>query len=150
MEVSVSGYYAWRKKLTRPPSVRRESLQELVRNCYGENRKRYGTRRIKADLEKSGVKIGRYCVRKLMRQEGLKAIQPKSFKPRTTDSKGVKAAPNLLAKVTAEEYAIGKMVIGDITYLPLRNGKFCYLAVWQDKVSRRIIGWSMAETMMAE
>jgi len=34
--------------------------------------------------------------------------------------------------------------------LPLRNGKWCYLAVWQDKVTRRIIGWSIAETMMAE
>lgn len=150
MEVSLSGYYAWRKKLSQPPSVRRASLKQLVRNCYWENRKRYGTRRIKAELEKSGVRIGRLCVRKLMQEEGLKAIQPKSFKPRTTDSKGVQAAPNLLAKVTAEECAIGQIVIGDITYLPLRNGRFCYLAVWQDKVSRRIIGWNIAETMMAE
>lgn len=150
MQVGVSGYYAWRKRLSQPPCVRRASLQELVRNCYGENRRRYGARRIKADLEKSGVKVGRWRVRRLMQEEGLKAIQPKSFKPRTTDSKGVKAAPNLLAGAKVEEGVLGKIVIGDITYLPLKNGKFCYLAVWQDKVSRSIIGWSLAAEMTAE
>jgi len=150
MKVSPSGYYAWRKRLTKPPSVRRKSLKQLVKNCYWENRKRYGSRRIKADLQKSGIKIGRFQIRKLMSEEGLKAIQPKSFKPKTTDSKGVKAAPNLLAQVPIKECAAEKIIIGDITYLPLRNGKFCYLAVWQDKVTRRIIGWSLAETMTAE
>jgi putative transposase len=150
MEVSSSGYYAWRKRQTEPPSVRRKSLKQLVKNCYWENRKRYGSRRIKASLAKSGVKVGRFQVRKLMSEEGLKAIQPKSFKPRTTDSKGVKAAPNLLAEVKIEECAAEKIIIGDITYLPMKNGKFCYLAVWQDKVTRRIIGWSLAETMTAE
>ena len=150
MEVSPSGYYAWRKRLTTPPSIRRKTLKQLVKNCYWENRKRYGTRRIKATLAKSGVKIGRFQIRRLMKEEGLKAIQPKSFKPRTTDSKGVKASPNLLEGVKLEECAVGKIVIGDITYLPLANGKFCYLAMWQDKVTRRIIGWSVAETMTQE
>jgi putative transposase len=150
MQVSVSGYYAWRKRLSQAPAVRRASLKELVRNCYWENRRRYGARRIKADLARAGVKIGRWRVRQLMREDGLKAIQPKSFKPRTTDSRGVKAAPNLLAGGKVEEGERGKIVIGDLTYVPLRNGKFCYLAVWQDKVSRKIIGWSLAETMTAE
>ncbi len=150
MKVSPSGYYAWRKRLTKPPSVRRKSLKQLVKNCYWENRKRYGSRRIKADLQKSGIKIGRFQIRKLMSEEGLKAIQPKSFKPKTTDSKGVKASPNLLAQVPIKECAAEKIIIGDITYLPMKNGKFCYLAVWQDKVTRRIIGWSLAETMTAE
>ena len=150
MQVSVSGYYAWRKRLSQQPCVRRASLQELVRNCYWENRRRYGARRIKADLAKSGVKVGRWRVRRLMREEGLAAIQPKCFKPRTTNSKGVKAAANLLAAGQVEAGVLGKIVIGDITYLPLRNGKFCYLAVWQDKVSRKIIGWSLAATMTAE
>lgn len=150
MEVSPSGYYAWRKRLSQPPSIRRQCLKQLVKNCYWENRKRYGTRRIKADLQKSGIKVGRLLIRKLMQEAGLKAIAPKSFKPRTTDCKGVKASPNLLAAVKREGCAVGKIIIGDITYLPLRNGKFCYLAVWQDKVTRRIIGWSVADSMTAE
>lgn len=122
----------------------------LVRDCYFENRRRYGSRRIKAALQKSGFKVGRAAVRRLMRDQNLKAIQPKSFKPRTTDSKRTLAAPNLLAQIKVEECALGKIVVGDITYVTLRNGRWCYLAVWQDKITRRIIGWSLQNSMTAE
>jgi putative transposase len=97
MRVSQSGYYQWKERLSKPPSLKRKKLADLVRHCYWENRRRYGTRRIRAALHKSGLKVGRYVVRQLMREQGLKAIQPKSFKPRTTDSKGTIASPNLLA-----------------------------------------------------
>ena len=149
MEVSQSGYYKWRKRLQKPPSIRRKTLSQLVRNCYWENRRRYGSRRIKAALNKSGIKAGRFIIRRLMNEENLKAIAPKSFKPKTTDSKGTRAAPNLLAEIKIQECAAGKIIIGDITYLPLKNGKWCYLAVWQDKVTRRIIGWSLSDSMTA-
>ena len=150
MQVSLSGYYVWRRRLSEPPSLKRKRLAELIKDCYFENRRRYGTRRIKAALEKAGIKAGRFQVRRLMREEGLKAIQPKRFTPRTTDSRHVKAAPNLLAEVKTQECAAGKLIVGDITYLPLRNGKWCYLAVWQDKVTRRIVGWSLSSEMTAE
>jgi transposase InsO family protein len=150
MEVSLSGYYAWRRRLSEPPSLKRKRLTELIKGCYFENRRRYGTRRIQAALQKSGIKIGRAVVRRLMNEQNLKAIQPKSFKPKTTNSKGTLASPNLLAAVKIRECAVGEIIIGDITYIRLRNGKFCYLAVWQDKVTRRIVGWNLAETMTAE
>jgi hypothetical protein len=75
-----------------------------------------------------------------MSEESLKAIHSKALKPRTTDSKGVTAALNLLAGIKLEECAAAKIIIGDITYIGLRGGKFAYLAMWQDKVTRRIIG----------
>lgn len=129
MQVSVSGYYQWQRRLSKPPSLKRKKLADLVRNCYFENRRRYGTRRIQAALGRRGVKVGRFQIRQLMREQNLKVIQPKSFKPKTTDSKGTLAAPNLLAQIKAEECAIGKIIVGDITYVPLRHGKWCYLAV---------------------
>jgi len=150
MEVSASGYYLWRKRLKKPPTLKRKSLAQLVRDCYFENRRRYGTRRIKKALAKSGVEIGRFQIRCLMQEQQLKAIQPCSFKPRTTDSRGVKAAPNLLAEVKLAECAPAKIIVGDITYIPLRGGKFAYLAVWQDKITRRIIGWSLSLEMTQE
>lgn len=150
MEVSASGYYGWRKRLTKPPCLKRRRLADLVKNCYFENRRRYGTRRISKALAKNGTKIGRQKVRRLMSEENLKAIRAKAFKPKTTDSKGTSAAPNLPAKINIEEGAAGKIIIGDITYIRLRGGKFCYLAMWQDKVTRRIIGWSLALEMTAE
>jgi len=85
-----------------------------------------------------------------MNEEGLQAIQSKRFQPKTTDSKGTTAAPNLLAEIKLEECAAAKIVIGDITYIRLRGGKFCYLAIWQDKVTRRIIGWSLSLEMTQE
>lgn len=150
MKVSASGYYAWRKRLTKPPCLKRKKLAELVRNCYFENRRRYGTRRIKKALGRKGVKIGRSKIRRLMTEENLKAIRTKAFKPKTTDSKLVAAATNLLAQINTQECAAGKIIIGDITYIRLRGGKFAYLAVWQDKVTRRIIGWSLSLEMTAE
>ncbi len=149
MGVSQSGYYAWRKRMSKPPRVRRKTLAQLVKNCYWENRRRYGSRRIKAALNKAGIKVGRFIIRHLMNEENLKAIAPKSFKPKTTDSKGTAASPNLLAEIKIQECAAGKIIVGDITYLPLKNGKWCYLAVWQDKVTRRIIGWSLSDSMTA-
>ena len=136
--------------MTKPPCLKRKRLVDLVRNCYFENRRRYGARRIQKALGKSGISIGRRKVRVLMTEEGLTAIQAKAFKPKTTDSKGVNAAPNLLAEIKIEECAAAKIIIGDITYIRLRGGKFCYLAMWQDKITRRIIGWSLAMEMTAE
>lgn len=149
MRVSISGYYLWRKRLSNPPCLKRKKLADLVRDCYFENRRRYGSRRIKAALQKSGIKSGRFLIRRLMQEQNLKAIQPKSFKPKTTDSKATLAAPNLLAEVKIQESAAGKIIVGDITYVPLKHEKWSYLAVWQDKVTRRIIGWTLSETMTA-
>jgi len=133
--------------LTKPPCLKRKRLVDLVRNCYFENRRRYGSRRIQKALGKTGISIGRRKVRVLMTEEGLTAINAKAFKPKTTDSKGTNPAPNLLAEINIRECMAAKIIIGDITYIRLRGGKFCYLAVWQDKVTRRIIGWSLAMEM---
>lgn len=150
MGVSTSGYYAWCKRLTIRPGLKRKNLAQLVRNCYFENWRRYGVRRIKAALNKQGIKIGKYQVRVLMKEEGLRAIGPKSFKPKTTDARGTIASPNLLKGIALEECAWAKIIIGDITYIPLQDGSWCYLAIWQDKVTRRIIGWSLSAEMTAE
>ena len=150
MEVSQSGYYAWRKRLIEPPRLRRKTLAQLVKNCYWENRRRYGARRIKASLNREGIRIGKFQVGSLMREQELVAIGPKKFKPKTTDSKGTRASPNLLKDIKLEECAVGKVIIGDLTYIPMQNGSWSYLAIWQDKVTRGIIGWSLAQEMTAE
>ncbi len=95
-----------------------------VSECFFDNRRRYGSRRIAASL-----KIGRALVQKVMRQENLRAIQPRSFKPQTTDSKhGLPVCANLLQDATNTPTAKGEIFVGDITYLRLQSGGFCYLA----------------------
>jgi len=57
-----------------------------------------------------------------MRKQGLEAIQPKTFKPQTTDSRhGGLISPNLLKDRANQPQGPGEVVVGDITYLPLIN-----------------------------
>jgi transposase InsO family protein len=80
----------------------------------------------------------------------LRAIAPKSFVPRTTDSRhGRRASPNLLHEAALPQ-APNRVLVGDITYLPLLGGSWAYLATWQDLYSRIIVGWAVAETMTEE
>lgn len=120
-------------------------LARRVKEIFWIHKRRYGTRRIIEELMAAGINVGRHLVRRLMREQGLKAIQPRSFVPKTTVSDNRRASPNLL--VQAKPSRPGEVLVGDITYLPLWNGKWCYLASWQDKVSKRVVGWSVGMRM---
>ena len=141
MKVGRSSYYAY--------LAGREKDREKrgrVRECFYDNRRRYGSRRIAAELG-----MGRFLVRRLMREQGLVAIQPRSFVPKTTDSgHNALVSPNLLKEPENQPTTWGEAVVGDITYIPLVNGRWAYLAMFQDKLTRRIIGWAIAEHMRAE
>ena len=151
MAVSPGGYYAWRKRLTQPPTLRRRRTADLIRQSFWANKRRYGTRRISLELQKQGFRVGRSIVRRVLRVENLRAIQPKKFVPKTTDSKhGKLVSPNLLKLPENQPVSKASVIIGDITYLRLASGEWCYLAVWQDKFTRRIIGWAIAASLTAE
>lgn len=146
MQVNRSAYYAYLKSKARPKPAQELRQARQVKECFEFHRRRYGSRRIAAEL-----KIGRFLVRRLMREQDLKAIQPKSFVPKTTNSghKG-RISPNLLKENKVEVFEKGQMLVGDITYIPLKNGRFCYLATFQDKYTRRIVGWAILAEMTAE
>lgn len=142
MQVQRSAYYAYAGRQT----FRQSGSVARIKECFFFNRRRYGSRRIAAQL-----KVGRSTVQKVMRRENLRAIQPKSFKPQTTDSKhGLPVCANLLHDGVNAPAGKGEVFVGDITYLRLRGGGFCYLACLQDKLTRRIVGWKEAERMTAQ
>ena len=146
MEVTRSVYYAYLNRKNQPKPIEEVRQTEAVKDCFDFHRRRYGSRRIAADL-----KISRALAARLMREQNLKAIQPKSFVPKTTNSKhGCRISPNLLKDNEIEIYLKGQAIVGDITYVGLRNGKFCYLATFQDKYTRRIVGWAIMAEMTAE
>lgn len=126
-------------------SEKRLELEVRVKDIFEEHRRRYGSRRIAAELKATGIRAGRYRVRRFMIEQGLRAIQPRSFVPKTTVSDNRRASPNLLTSISPSEPRA--VLVGDITYLPLINGKWCYLASWQDKVSKRITGWKVSDRM---
>lgn len=94
--------------------------------------------------------MGRFLVRRLMSEQNLAAIQSKRFKPQTTDSgHGLLASPNLLKDASNEPKTWGECVVGDITFVPTLLG-WVYLAMFQDKVTKRIVGWAVSDTMTAD
>jgi len=134
--------------------ARRELSKNEAAKLFGQacarvfyiHRRRYGTRRIAAELA-----AGRAAVRAAMRRESLQAIAPRKFKPNTTDSHhDARISPNLLKKGVNEPSGAGELIVGDITYIRLADGSFCYLAIWQDKFTRRIVGWALSAKMTVQ
>lgn len=148
LEVSRSAYYHW---LNNEPNLYQEQdrkLQPMVQNIFNEHRRRYGARRVARELQARGESCSRSKARKIMDQMGLIAIQPRSFKPRTTLSKHTLGYnPNLLLEgVKVDD--VNRVWVGDITYVSLPN-KFAYLALLLDLFSRRVVGWSLDIRMEA-
>jgi len=145
LEVSKSGFYSY-LKTTKAPIV--EPLAQELKEVFWQHRRRYGSRRLHAELQAEGKRIGRHKVRRLMKEEGLQALRGKSFVPQTTDSRhSLRMSPNLLGDRQLPPTKPNEVIVGDITYLPLQDGGFVYLATWEDLFSRMIVGWQIDETM---
>ena len=116
LEVSRSAYHAW---LARDPSVREErdaELSPLVHDIFWKHKRRYGARRIVMDLADMEYACGSRRVGKLMRNQGLVAIQPKSFVPKTTESgHSLGYSPNLLMEMP-ELTGLHQLWVGGLTY----------------------------------
>lgn len=119
----------------------------MVITTFHRHRRRYGARRIAADMKQQGFPIGRERAAKLLRIAGLSAIQPKSFKPRTTESRHTLGYNENLLLDQREPSSINQLWVGDITYIPIVRNGFAYMSTLMDRFSRRIIGWSLAMDM---
>lgn len=123
-------------------------IGDLIEAIFLSHKGRYGYRRIVSELDDHGGVCAPERVRRIMRERGLKAIQPKRTVPVTSDGKASRPAPNLLEdkEFPTEENTVWT---GDITYIPTVSG-WIYMAVVIDLFSRRIIGWSLADNMRSE
>jgi len=128
LRVTPAAYYAWRHRQQQP--VVESAWQVAVREAFAHHSQRYGTRRLRAEVQAQGHAVGRWRIRRARKAHGLQAQQPRSFVPRTTDSDPpVRAAPNRLLGQPAPT-APNRVWVGDITYLPRQGGGWLYLAVW--------------------
>lgn len=119
-----------------------------VRAEFAASHQSYGSRRMVAALAARGVLVGRYKVRRLMRQAGLKPVWKRKF-IHTTDSKhDLPVAANLLAR-RFNPSAPNRAYASDITYVRTGAG-WLYLAVVIDLFSRKVVGWAMAPSMPAK
>lgn len=150
LKVSAKAYYAWAERKERRPALRETAVRAAVREKFYFHKCRYGSKRLSGELKNEGLMAGRYLTRRIMREEGLRARGPRRFRPRTTDSRGTRPSPNLLKELENTEMGTGEVLVGDITYLAMTGGRFCYLAMFQDKRTKRIAGWAVSTRMTAE
>jgi transposase InsO family protein len=149
LEVSRSGYYAWRERPVSRQQQRREELAVKIHAAYVENRRAYGSPRVYKALKAAQQMVCRNTVAKIMREQGLRAKSRKKFVPHTTDSVHDRAiAPNVLDRQFAADLPNRKWA-GDITYIPTDEG-WLYLAGVIDLCSRRVVGWSMGDHMRTD
>lgn len=150
LSVSRSCYYVYRNHVNDPQSTAEREIEAMVTDAFTLHKRRYGIRRLLPELADMGLKIGHCKVRRILKQHGLKAIQPKSFVPRTTDSRHpYPISPNLL-KGRALPVRINEVWVGDITYIPLKGGGWGFLAIWMDLFSRKVTGWQLLGHMKEE
>ena len=149
LNVTRSGYYAWRDRPASTRAHRRDKLVERIRQVHDESRGTYGSPRIAVELKEANVTVCENTVAKYMREDGVCVKPRRSFVPRTTDSDHPHPiAPNRLERNFAAT-APNQTWACDLTYIWTDEG-WLYLSVVIDLFSRKVVGWSMSEDLKAQ
>ena len=141
-QVSRASFYRWLKEempLDEDMEVRSE-IQRIVL----EHRRRYGYRRVTAELRRRGMLVNHKRVARLMRQDNLLAIQPRAFVVTTDSDHEMEIYLNLASRMKLT--GINQLWVSDITYIRLKS-EFVYLAVILDGYSRKVVGWALERTL---
>ncbi len=145
LQVSASGYYAWRRRAESRRSRENRRLLVHIRAAFEQSGQTYGSPRIWRELKEQGIAGGKGRVERLMRQSGIRAEPPPRFRVTTDSGHALPVAQNLLEQdFTAE--TVNERWAADITYVWTRQG-WLYLSVVLDLFSRRIVGWAMQPSL---
>lgn len=151
LDVSRSGYYAWKDRPLSPREVENQSLLTRIRAIHRESDGTYGSPRITAELRSEGIMIGENRVARLMKKEGINSDAVKKFKVQTTDSNHeLPIADRIFETENADAVMAPNQVwTGDITYVATDEG-WLFLAVFLDIFTRKIVGFSCDDNMQTE
>jgi transposase InsO family protein len=148
LNLTRSGYYAWRDRPQSPRQQRRTELNERIRQVHQNSRGSYGSPRITVELKASGLKVCENTVAKYMRESQVFVKPRRRFVPCTTDANHEHPiAANLLNR-EFEASAPNRKWVCDLTYIFTEEG-WLYLSVVIDLYSRKVVGWSMTDHMKA-
>ncbi len=145
LEVSKSGYYAWKYRDKSQRGIDNDQLIIEIKRVFLEYRETYGSPRVCNDLNKQGIPCSENRVARLMRLDNLVAVQRRKFKVTTNSKHSWPVAPNLLDRnfITTRP---NKVWVSDITYIWTWEG-WLYLAFVLDLYYRGVIGLAMSERM---
>jgi putative transposase len=148
LEVSKAGYYAWRHRAPSRRLADDARLTMRIKIIHKASCQTYGSPRVHAQLEKEGICVGRKRVARLMKVNAIEVKIRRRFKATTNSKHDFPVAENILDR-RFDVDAIGatdRVWAGDITYVGTQEG-WLYLAVVLDLRSRRVVGWSMSQSM---
>jgi putative transposase len=118
----------------------RSSIQSIVL----EHRRRYGYRRVTAELRRRGMIVNHKRVARIMREDHLLAIQPRAYMVTTDSDHSLEVYLNLASRMKLT--GIDQLWVADITYIRLKTD-FVFLAVILDGYSRKVVGWALDRTL---
>ena len=143
LQVSRSGYYAWRNRSPGVRAQRREALASEMKTIHQERHKgSYGSPRMHREMLSRGREVCENTVAKLMKDHGLRAATAKKFRHTTDSDHKHPVAENTLNREFQQEQP-NRAWVSDITYVPTREG-WLYLVCVLDLYSRKVVGWSMS------
>lgn len=146
-QVDSSCYYKWLKGLPASRAERRIFITSEISRIYHWSQGRYGSPRITKELAALGIKVCCSLVRKIMAEQQLRWITKLKFKRTTLSYPKYPAAKNLLNQ-DFKPASQNKAWVSDITYIRTAEG-WAYLTTVIDLFDRKVIGWSLSETMKA-
>jgi transposase InsO family protein len=143
-EVSRAGFY---RSLQGSQPVEEEMMVRAeIQQIALAHQRRYGYRRITAELRRRGLLVNHKRVVRLMRKDNLLAVQPRAFVVTTDADHDLEVSLNLASRLTLT--GMNQLWVADITYIRLR-AEFVYLAVLLDAYSRKVVGWALERTLAA-
>ncbi len=141
-QVSRAGLYRW---LQEPQPVERDmEVRSAIQQIAMEHRRRYGYRRISAELRRRGMPVNHKRVARIMREDNLLAVQLRQFVGTTKSDHKLEVYLNLARRMKLT--GMDQLWVADITYIRLKT-EFVYLAVILDGFSRKVVGWSLERSL---
>jgi len=144
-QVSRAGFY--RSLAEERPAEEEMEVRSAIQQIALEHRRRYGYRRITAELRRRGMRVNRKRVSRIMREDNLLAVQPRAFVVTTDSHHELEVYLNLAGRMKLT--GINQLWVADITYIRLQ-AEFVYLAVILDAFSRKVVGWALDRTLAAQ
>lgn len=142
--VSRASYYRNLEALA--PGEEEMAMRAVIQEAALKHRRRYGYRRIAADLRRRGLLINHKRVLRIMREDNLLAIRYRKYILTTNSQHDCPVYLNLAARMSVT--GVNQLWLADITYIRLRT-EFVFLAVVIDRFSRKVIGWALDRTLAA-
>ena len=142
LEVSRSGFYAWRQRPESAHDKTDRKLRVRVRASYDASHGRYGSIRVHHDLIEQDIRVSRKRVIRLMQQAGLQARKRKRFKLTTRSDHDHPVAPNLLNRQFTARM-VNERWVADTTEFVIGQSGTLYLAAILDLFSRFVVGWAL-------